>query len=66
MATLFTVSPLRDEQMLGFFKPERQSRIRFVEWMKTVDPFSVRERWQGVYVVSYLDGHPEQIHFSGL
>ncbi|MFG1831001.1 hypothetical protein [Micromonospora chersina] len=63
---LFTVSPLTDEQTLEFFKTRTPAPDQVVEWMKTVDPFSVRERWQGAYVVSYLDGHPEQIHFSGL
>ncbi|MFF4810082.1 hypothetical protein ACFY03_17905 [Micromonospora chersina] len=62
---LFTVSPLTDEQTLEFFKTRTPAPDQVVEWMKTFDPFSVRERWQGAYVVSYLDGHPEQIHFSG-
>ncbi|MGW4297230.1 hypothetical protein ACWEH1_29935 [Micromonospora chersina] len=57
---LFTVSPLTDEQTLQFFKTRTPAPDQVVEWMKTFDPFSIRERWQGVYVISSSTATPSR------
>jgi hypothetical protein len=62
---LFSVSPLTEEQMLTFFGTLTPTSDQVVEWMKSFDPYPIRERWQGIYVVSYVDGRPDQIHFTG-
>ncbi|MDG4783730.1 hypothetical protein O7614_29165 [Micromonospora sp. WMMD961] len=62
---LFTVSPLTDEQAIEFFGTRTPTPDQVVDWMESFDPSSIRERWQGIYILSYLDGRPEQIHFTG-
>jgi hypothetical protein len=34
-------------------------------WLAGFDPALIRERWQGVYVISYLAGEPARLHFTG-
>lgn len=62
---LFTVSPLTDEQTLDFFGTRTPTPQQVVEWIQTFGPSSIRDSWQGLYIVSYIDGRPEQIHFTG-
>jgi hypothetical protein len=61
----FTVSPLTDEQTLAFFRTLTPTPDQVVEWMKSFDPYPIRDRWQGIYAISYVDGRPAQIHFTG-
>ncbi|NJP33290.1 hypothetical protein [Micromonospora thermarum] len=56
---------MNDEQTLEFFGTRTPTPAQVVEWMKDFNPSSIRERWQGVYVVSQIDGRPAQIHFTG-
>ena len=60
-----TVSPLTDEQSLTFFGTLTPTTDQVVEWRETFDPSAIRERWQGISVVSYVEGRPDQIHFTG-
>jgi hypothetical protein len=61
----FTVSPLTDEQLFAFFGTRTPTPDQVAAWIKSFDLSSIRERWQGIYVVGYVDGRPEQIHFTG-
>ncbi|MEH1054339.1 hypothetical protein V6U89_03880 [Micromonospora sp. CPCC 206171] len=63
--TACTVSPLTGEQLLAYFGTVHPAPDQVLAWMKSFDPYPIRERWEGVYVVSYVDGHPDQIHFTG-
>lgn len=61
----FAVSPLTNDQTLTFFGTLTPTRNQVVEWMKSFDPYPIRDRWQGIYVISYVDGRPDEIHFVG-
>jgi hypothetical protein len=59
---LLTVSPLADDELLALAGTVTPTS----EQLRTVGLLGAdRGRWVGTYVVSYLDGQPHEIHFSG-
>ncbi|WP_262286377.1 hypothetical protein [Micromonospora sp. MA102] len=58
-----TVSPLTGEELIKAFGSTTPASDQVQEWMKAGG--GLRERWFGTYVISYRDGQPDHIHFSG-
>ena len=58
-----TVSPLTSEELIKAFGSTTPPSDQVQEWMKADG--GLRKRWFGTYVISYRDGQPDHIHFSG-
>jgi hypothetical protein len=63
---LGAISPFPRSKLVGFFGSETPShaQIEGVHDSGSLEEF-VSERWQGIYVVAYLDGSPSEIFFAG-
>lgn len=62
----FTAAPLTADQTIEIFGTAQPATSQVLLWLTTYDIGQIRDRWEGVYVVSYSpDGEPEQIHFTG-
>ncbi|MEU1688949.1 hypothetical protein [Micromonospora sp. NPDC005707] len=58
-----TVAPLTGEELIRAFGSTTPPSAQVQEWMRAGG--GLRERWSGTYVISYRDGQPDHIHFSG-
>lgn len=58
----FTVAPLAPEALREWFGTDQPTRERIVANM---DFYEDIERGQGVYIIAYRDGRPDEIFFGG-
>ena len=61
----FTASPLTPEQLQDAFATHAPTRAHVDAWLAGDDPYSLRERWSGFYIVIYDSGAPSEILFAG-
>ena len=58
-----TVSALTDEELREAFGTTAPHSSQVQEWIRS--GLSTRDKWVGTYVISYRNGEPDYIHFSG-
>jgi len=61
----FAVAPLTPHQLEEFFGSERPTREAVDTWLDSGGDASVRDRWEGLYVVTHTDSVPTGITFAG-
>ncbi|HET9656738.1 MAG TPA: hypothetical protein VFP72_15405 [Kineosporiaceae bacterium] len=62
---MFAVSPLTDQELLAAFGTTTPDDQAVTAWLDGGAAWDLRERWQGLYVIGYLDGAPARVHLVG-
>jgi hypothetical protein len=62
--TPYTVSPLSDDELLDLFRTTRPTSDQVRGLFRHGG--GSRDKWVGTYVLSFLDGQPDEIHFFGI
>jgi hypothetical protein len=57
------VSPLSDDDLFDLFEDELPTHEMVVAHADEFDEF--RDRWEGLYIIVYKDGQPDEICFAG-
>jgi hypothetical protein len=63
-----TITPLPRHNILDIFGTEQPTHAMVQEWSARVDPLGAEpfyERWEGIYLIVYKDGRPDEIYFEG-
>lgn len=62
------ITPIPHEKLLEIFGTEQPGRETVEKWATRIDPPDVKplfERWQGIYIILYMDKKPVEIYFEG-
>jgi len=65
---LSAIVPLSSEQVLDLFGTDQPTHDTVERWSQRIDPLGAEplyDRWEGIYVVVYKDGQPDEVYFEG-
>jgi hypothetical protein len=62
------VVPLSSAQVVELFATDQPTHEMLERWSQRVDPLGAEplyDRWEGIYIIVYKDGQPDEIYFEG-